>query len=118
MPLAVHTTLMLPEVLVLESLLEAHGIRYATAGKDIVSQCPHFAVLFGGISILVDEEDADAARALIGNTEYVPGYASFESTGFERKPIRNALLAFGMLLMGVPFPFWYRRAGAGPADET
>ena len=39
MPLAIaHTSLMLPEILVIESLLEAHGIRFSTAGKDIVSQ--------------------------------------------------------------------------------
>ncbi len=105
MPLVhAHTTLMLPEALVIESLLEAHGIRVATAGKDIVSQCPHFAVLFGGISILVEEDDLAIARTLIGNAEDVPGYASIESASFERQPIRNAIVAFLMLIMGAPFP--------------
>lgn len=111
MPLVIaHTTLMLSEALVIESLLEAHGVRFSTAGKDIVSQCPHFTVLFGGISILVDEADFESARALIADTREVPGYKSIESDGFERHPIRNAVLAFVILIMGLPFPFWYRRA--------
>jgi hypothetical protein len=105
-----HTTLMLPEAIVIESLLEAHGIRFATAGKDIVSQCPQFNILFGGISFLVDETDLTDAMALIGDAQDVPGYLSLESTNFERRPIRNAVLAFVMLLMGAPFPFWYRGA--------
>jgi hypothetical protein len=106
-----HTTLMLPEALVIESLLEAHGIRFTTAGKDIVSQCPQFAILFDGISILVDEQDLETARALIADVEEVPGYLSLQSTNFERRPIRNAVLAFVMLIMGAPFPFWYRGSG-------
>ena len=111
MPLAIaHTSLMLPEILVIESLLEAHGIRFSTAGKDIISQCPHFAVLFGGISILVEEVDLESARALIADTRDVPGYKSLESDGFEKNPLRNAVLAFLILIMGMPFPFWYRRA--------
>ena len=111
MPLAsAHTTLMLPEALVVESLLEAHGIHFSTAGKDIVSQCPHFTVLFGGISILVDEADFESARALIADAQDIPGYKSIESDGFEKHPIRNAVLAFAILIMGLPFPFWYRRA--------
>jgi hypothetical protein len=109
MPLVhAHTTLMLPEAIVIESLLEAHGIRFALAGKDIISQCPPFNILYGGISFLVDEADLDDAMALIGNAEEVPGYLSIESTNFERRPIRNAVLAFVMLIMGAPFPFWYR----------
>ncbi|MET0640421.1 MAG: DUF2007 domain-containing protein [Hyphomicrobium sp.] len=104
-----HTTLMLPEALVIESLLEAHGIRFATAGKDIISQCPQFAFLYGGVSILVDEEDLADARALIASGDEVAGYKSFESDGFERHPVRNAVLAFLVLIMGAPFPFWYRR---------
>ena len=112
MPLVcAHTTLMLPEAIVIESLLEAHGIRFALAGKDIISQCPQLNILFGGISFLVDDADLETARALIADTEDVPGYLSIESTGFERRPIRNAILAFLMLIMGAPFPFWYRRAG-------
>jgi hypothetical protein len=106
---------MLPEALVIESLLGAHGIRFATAGKDIVSQCPHFTILFGGISILVEEADLEDARALIADTRDVPGYKSIESDGFERYPVRNAVLAFLILIMGVPFPFWYRRAGSSGA---
>ena len=43
------------------------------------------------------------------DVETVPGYASIESAGFERRPVRNAILAFAMLLIGAPFPFWYRR---------
>jgi putative signal transducing protein len=118
MPLAIaHTTLMLPEALVIESLLEAHGIRFSTPGKDIVSQCPHLAVLFDGISILVDEEDLENARALIADVEDVPGYKSIESDGFEKHPIRNAVLGFMILLMGAPFPFWYRRAGSDGTVE-
>jgi putative signal transducing protein len=118
MPLAnAHTTLMLPEALVIESLLEAHGIRYATAGKDIVSQCPHFAVLFGGVSILVEEADLENARALIADTHDVPGYKSLESDGFEKRPIRNAVVAFLILFMGAPFPFWYRRTGLGNVSD-
>jgi hypothetical protein len=101
---------MLPEAIVIESLLEARGIRFAVAGMDIASQCPHFVVLFGGISILVDEDDLEIAQALIADGEKVPGYLSLESTNFERRPIRNAVLAFVLLLMGVPFPFWYRGA--------
>ncbi len=118
MPLTIaHTSLMLPEVLVIESLLGAHGIRLATAGKDIVLQCPHFTVLFGGVSILVDEADLESTRALIADTREVPGYKSIESDGFEKYPIRNALLAFLILMMGLPFPFWYRRTGSkGTAD--
>ena len=112
MPLATaHTTLMLPEALVIESLLEAHGIRFFTSGKDVVSQCPHLAILFDGISILVDEEDLENARALIADVEDVPGYKSIESDGFEKHPIRNAVLGFLILLMGAPFPFWYRNTG-------
>jgi len=105
-----HTSLMLPEILVIESLLEAHGVRFVTAGKDIVTQCPHFAVLFGGISILVEEEDFESARALIADTRDVPGYKSIESDGFEKNPIRNSVVAFLILIMGAPFPFWYRSA--------
>ena len=109
MPLVrAHTTLMMPEALVIESLLEAHGIRFATAGKDIVSQCPYFTILFDGVSILVEEADLENAVALISDVQDVPGYISLESTNFERRPIRNAVLAFVMLIMGVPFPFWYR----------
>jgi hypothetical protein len=111
MPLvAVHTTLMLPEAIVLESLLEAYGIRFALAGKDIISQCPQFNILYGGVSILVDEADLEDALALIRDAEDVPGYLSIESANFERRPIRNAVMAFVMLLMGAPFPFWYRGA--------
>ncbi|HVZ05274.1 hypothetical protein [Hyphomicrobium sp.] len=112
MPLVhAHTTLMLPEAIVIESLLEAHGIRFALAGKDIVSQCPQFNILYGGISFLVDEADLEDAAALIAAAEEVPGYLSIESTNFERRPIRNAVLAFVMLIMGAPFPFWYRGSG-------
>ncbi|HVJ79274.1 MAG TPA: hypothetical protein VM620_15715 [Hyphomicrobium sp.] len=109
MPLVIaHTTLMLPEAIVIESLLDAHGIRYALAGKDIISQCPQFNILYGGISFLVEEADLEDAVALIAGAEEVPGYLSIESTNFERRPVRNAVLAFLMLLMGAPFPFWYR----------
>lgn len=112
MPLVcAHTTLMLPEAIVIESLLEAHGIRFALAGKDIISQCPQFNILFGGISFLVDEADLETATALIADAEDVPGYVSIESAGFERRPIRNAILAFFMLIIGAPFPFWYRSGG-------
>ena len=112
MPLVcAHTTLMLPEAIVIESLLEAHGIRFALAGKDIISQCPQFNILFGGISFLVDEDDLETVRSLIADAETVPGYASIESAGFERRPVRNAILAFAMLLIGAPFPFWYRASG-------
>jgi len=111
MPLVhAHTTLMLPEAIVIESLLEAHGIRFSLAGKDIISQCPQFNILYGGISFLVDEADLEDAMALIATAEEVPGYLSIESTNFERRPIRNAVLAFVMLIMGAPFPFWYRGA--------
>lgn len=110
MPLVcAHTTLMPPEAIVIESLLEAHGIRFAMAGKDIISQCPQFNILFGGISFLVDEDDLETVRSLIADADTVPGYASIESAGFERRPVRNAILAFAMLLIGAPFPFWYRR---------
>ncbi|AGK57749.1 hypothetical protein HYPDE_30373 [Hyphomicrobium denitrificans 1NES1] len=113
MPLVrAHTTLMLPEAIVIESLLDAHGIRFALAGKDIISQCPQFKILFGGISFLVDEADLEMARALIADAEHVPGYLSIESAGFERWPVRNAILAFVMLIIGTPFPFWYRGRGS------
>jgi hypothetical protein len=102
---------MLPEAIVIESLLEAHGIRFALAGKDIISQCPQLNILFGGISFLVDEDDLETARALIADVEDVPGYLSIESAGFERRPVRNAIMAFAMLLIGAPFPFWYRGRG-------
>ncbi len=108
----VHTTLMLPEALVIASMLEAHGMRVMTAGKDIIAQCPQFAILVGGVSICVDEADAPAARALIRSGEDVPGYKSLQSDGFEKKPIRNALLAFLILILGAPFPFWYRGSGS------
>jgi hypothetical protein len=112
MPLVhAHTTLMLPEALVIESLLEAHGIPAVMAGKDIISQCPQFVILFGGVSVLVDERDLDAARGLIAAVEEVPGYAALQSTAFERNPVRNAVLAFLMLIIGAPFPFWYRSSG-------
>ena len=110
MPLQIaHTTLMLPEALVVESLLAAHGIPFAVAGKDIVSQAPHFSILYGGISFLVSEDDLSDAQQLIRAGEAVPGYESIESAGFERRPVRNAILAFLILIMGAPFPFWYRR---------
>ena len=112
MPLVhAHTTLMLPEALVIESLLEAHGIRVATAGKDIVSQCPHFAVLFGGISILVEEVNLATARALTSDVEDVPGYTSIESVGFEQWPVSNAVLAFLMRS-------WARRFRSGIGTEA
>lgn len=112
MPLQiVHTTLMLPEALVIESLLEAHGIRFATAGKDITFQCPHFAILYGGVSFLVEEADLTDARELIASGMAVPGYVSIESTCFEKHPLRNAVFAFLILIMGAPFPFWYRNVG-------
>jgi len=111
MPLvSAHTTLMLPEAIVIESLLEAHGIRAMAAGKDIISQCPQFAVLFGGISILVEEADLATAQALISDAEPVEGYVTLESDAFERRPVRNAVLGFLTLIMGAPFPFWYRNA--------
>ncbi len=117
MPLQIaHTTLMLPEALVIESLLNAHGIRFAVAGKDIVSQAPHFAILYGGISFLVSEQDLAEVQSLIASGEVVPGYASIESAGFERRPLRNAILAFVILLMGAPFPFWYRKSTTLSAD--
>ncbi|MBA2127765.1 hypothetical protein DLM45_16255 [Hyphomicrobium methylovorum] len=107
-----HRTLMLPEALVIESLLEAHGIAVATASKDIVFQCPQLTTLFGGIEIRVAESDLAAARALIADVvEEVPGYETLESRAFRRRPIRNALLTFAMLLIGAPFPFWYRNEG-------
>jgi hypothetical protein len=112
MPLQIaHTTLMLPEALVIESLLTAHGIRFATSGKDIVSQAPQFAILYGGISFLVSEEDLADTRRLIASGQAVPGYVSIESDGFEEHPFRNAVLGFLTLIMGAPFPFWYRNAG-------
>jgi hypothetical protein len=67
--------------------------------------------LYGGISFLVDEADLDDTMALIADADDVPGYLSIESTNFERRPIRNAVLAFVMLIMGAPFPFWYRGSG-------
>lgn len=119
MPLAcAHTTLMLPEAIVIESLLEAHGIGFALAGKDIISQCPQFNILFGGISFLVDEEDLETAKALIADVKDVPGYLSIESTGFERRPVRNAILAFLMLIIGAPFPFWYRGRENRPSTRA
>lgn len=109
MPLVrAHTTLMLPEAIVIESLLEAHGIDFVTTGKNIVFQCPHLAVLFDGISIFVANEDLATARTLIADADEVPGYLSLESTNFERRPLRNGFLALVMALMGAPFPFWYR----------
>ncbi len=119
MPLHIaHTTLMLSEAIVIESLLEAYGIRFSMAGKDITSQCPHFVFLYGGVSFLVDEEDFPDARRLIASAEAVPGYASIESDGFEARPVRNALLAFLFLIAGVPLPFWYRNAGLKSADNA
>lgn len=106
----VYSTLMLPEMLVVESLLEAYGLKTTTFGRDIVSVSPQFAILFGGIQVFVEEEQADTALALIASAENVPGYKSIESDGFERNPIRNALLAFVISMLGAPFPFWYRRA--------
>ncbi len=112
MPLRIaHTTLMLPEALVIESLLSAHGILFATAGKDIISQAPQFAILYGGISFLVSEEDLADAQRLVASGEAVPGYTTIESAGFEAHPLRNAILGFLILIMGAPFPFWYRNAG-------
>ncbi|MBS0233560.1 MAG: hypothetical protein JSR99_08740 [Proteobacteria bacterium] len=117
MPLQIaHTTLMLPEALVIESLLSAHGIRFATAGKDIISQAPQFAILYGGISFLVSEEDLADAQRLIASGKAVPGYTTIESAAFERRPLRNAILAFVMLIMGAPFPFWYRKSTILSAD--
>ncbi len=117
MPLVhVHTTLMLPEALVIGSKLRAHRIRFATIGQDIISQCPQMAVVFGGICILVEEADVDDARALIGDVNDVPGYCSLESDAFEKHPIRNAILAFFILIVGAPVPFWFRKAGMGEAD--
>jgi hypothetical protein len=109
---------MLPEAIVIESLLDAHGIRFVLAGKDIVSQCPQFNILFGGVSFLVDAEDLETAKALIDGAEDVPGYRSIESAGFERRPVRNAILAFAMLIIGAPFPFWYRGHGTQAAAEA
>lgn len=104
----VFTTLMLSEALVVESLLNAHDIATEQTGRDIVSQCPQLAIMFSGVSIFVDEDDAAAARELIRSGEEVPGYKSVQSRGFERRPLFNAILAFLMLIMGAPFPFWYR----------
>lgn len=117
MPLRIaHTTLMLPEAIVIESLLSAHGIRFAVAGKDIISQAPQLAILYGGISFLVCEKDLSDAQHLIASGEAVQGYATIESTAFERRPLRNAILAFVMLIMGAPFPFWYRKSTTLSAD--
>ena len=57
-----------------------------------------------------EEADLESTRALIADTQDVPGYKSLESDGFEKNPLRNAVLAFLILIMGMPFPFWYRRA--------
>ncbi|WP_409559921.1 hypothetical protein [Hyphomicrobium sp. MC8b] len=117
MPLRIaHTTLMLPEAIVIESLLDAHGIRFVLAGKDIVCQAPQFAILYGGVSFLVNEDDLADAQRLIASGETVPGYTSIESTAFERRPLRNAILAFVMLIIGAPFPFWYRKSTILSAD--
>ncbi len=114
MPLQIaHATLMLPEAIVIESLLEAYGIRFATAGKDLIAQAPYMAIGYGGVSFFVDESDLADARQLIASGEAVPGYASIESDGFERHPVPNALLAFVLLISGAPFPFWYRNAKSG-----
>jgi hypothetical protein len=75
---------MLPEALVVESLLRAQGICTTTAGKDIVPQCPQLAILFDGISILVDESNFAAARALIDDAEDVPGYKSSKAQALRR----------------------------------
>lgn len=104
------STLMLPEALVVESMLQAHGIKAMSTGRELCNLCPHFAIVFGGIWVFVDEADVGAARELIAASVDVPGYKTIESRSFERRPIRNALLTFAMLLMGAPFPFWYRRA--------
>ncbi len=112
MPLQIaHRTLMLPEAIVIESLLTAHGIPFVAAGKDIISQCPHFAFLYGGVAFLVEESDIEAARQIIASGENVPGYETIESGSFEERPVRNALLAFLILIMGAPIPFWYRKRG-------
>ena len=107
---------MLPEAIVIESLLTAHGIPFVAAGKDIISQCPHFAVLYGGIAFLVEESDLAEARQIIASGESVPGYTTIESLGFEKRPVRNAVAGFLMLLIGAPFPFWYRKPGS-PASR-
>lgn len=109
MRVAVFSTLMLPEALVVESLLEAHGIAATNMGRDLAATCPQFTILFGGIHVLVDEDQADVARDLIGSAEPVPGYKTIQSDGFERNPVRNALLTFATVIIGAPFPFWYRR---------
>lgn len=104
-----HTTLMLPEALVIDSLLRAHGIRTASVGGDIVSTCPHYAVLFGGIRILVEEDQLAAARQLIAYAEPVDNYEDFQSAGFMRNPLRNGvLITISTFLFGVPLPFWVR----------
>jgi hypothetical protein len=103
-----HTTLMMPEALVIESLLEAHGIRFTAAGKDLIAQAPHCTILYGGVSFLVSEEDLADAQLLIASGKVVREYNSIESSCFEQRPLRNAVLAFLILIMGAPFPFWYR----------
>ncbi|MFT3730838.1 MAG: hypothetical protein QM780_05330 [Hyphomicrobium sp.] len=112
-----HTTLMLPEAIVIESLLTAYGIRHATFGKDLVCQAPQLAIFYGGVSFLVSEEDLTDAQRLIAEGEVVPGYVSIESESFEVHPLRNAILGFLITIMGAPFPFWYRNAGRKSATD-
>ena len=67
-----HTTLMMPEALVIESL--ARGARHSFHG---CGQGPHrsstaLPILYGGVSFLVSEEDLADAQLLIAQRESRP----------------------------------------------
>lgn len=97
----------LPEALVVESLLGAHGIRATLIGAEMARQRWDLTIALGGIPILVSDVDAATANALVQSGTRPRAERQWESTAFKTHPIRNGVwAAFVFFVLSGIWPIW------------
>lgn len=100
-----------PEAVVLGSVLRGYRIRHELQNAAHAVQAWHVMLAIGGIRVWVAKSDAETALALLEEVHPVKGGDLRQSTAFREKRVRNAILAFAILIYcGLPFPFWVRNS--------
>lgn len=93
------------------SRLEAEGIRAAVADANVIGIDPMYSAALGGVKVVVDEADAQNARALLAEDHSADAEQAAEQSlvscprcaSPENTPVRSALLAIAsFLLLGYP----------------
>lgn len=103
----VYVTYELPEAVVIDGLLQAHGLHPHLQNARMAAMKPILLVALGGIRVLVPEAEGDDAQSLIGEPHTQMRPMTPESDGFWTAPLRNGLFGFGVLFFaGIPAPIW------------